>query len=130
MDKEQRTGYWLSSAAHDLDAAESLFNNGKHDWSLFIGHLVIEKVLKAFLVEHTDGPPPRTHNLIRLADKTSLVLSDEQRELLATINDFNIEARYPDYRHTFYELCTKEFTEEYFGKIKEMYRWLLLRMKP
>ena len=41
----------------------------------------------------------------------------------------HIEARYPDQKYNFYKLCTKDFTEEYFYKIKEIYKWLLLQMK-
>lgn len=129
MDKKQFVEYWLNSAEHDLDVAETLFQNRKYDWCLFIGHLVIEKVLKAFYVRDTGESPPWIHNLIRLAENTALHLTDEQKQLLAKINDFNVEARYPDYKHVFYKLCTREFTEEYFAKIKEVYKWLLSQMK-
>ena len=40
--------YWIKSAKHDLDVAETLFQNGKYDWCLYIAHLVLEKTLKAF----------------------------------------------------------------------------------
>ena len=125
MDKKQRIGYWLDSASHDFDVAEILFQNKRYDWCLFIGHLVIEKVLKAFYVRDTGESPPWIHNLIRLAENTTLNLSDEQKELLAEINQFNVEARYPDYKNSFYKLCTREFTEEYFTKTKDLYQWLL-----
>lgn len=129
MEKEQHIEYWLNLAAHDIEAAETLFQNKKYDWCLFIGHLVIEKVLKAFYVQNKDEFPPKTHNLVRLAENTSLFLSEEQKQFLMEINRFNIEARYPDYKQSFYKLCTEEFTEEYFTKIKELYKWLLLQMK-
>lgn len=129
MDKKQRIEYWLNSAAHDFDTAETLFQNKKYDWCLFIGHLVIEKVLKAFYVRDNDESPPKMHNLIRLAEKTTLPLSDEQKQFLIKINDFNIEVRYPDQKYSFYKICTTEFTEEYFTKIKEIYKWLLSQMK-
>ncbi len=129
MDKKERIDYWLNSAAHDFDVAETLFNNKKYDWCLFIGHLVIEKVLKAFYSRDTSESPPLTHNLVRLAENTTLSLSDEQKQLLGEINRFNVEIRYPDYKQVIYKLCTKEFTEEYFTKIKEMYKWLLSQMK-
>jgi hypothetical protein len=32
------------------DVAETLFQNEKYDWCLFIAHLVLEKTLKAFYV--------------------------------------------------------------------------------
>src|SRR3990172_6607217 len=128
MDKQQHIEYWLNSASHDLDVAETLFQNSKYDWCLFIGHLVIEKMLKAFYVRDTGQLPPKIHNLPKLAERTALKLSDEQKQFLIDINDFNIEARYPDQKYNFYKLCTKEFAEEYFCKIKEIYKWLLLQI--
>jgi HEPN domain-containing protein len=129
MNKNQHIEYWLTSAAHDLEAAETLFQNQKYDWCLFIGHLVIEKALKAFYVRNTEEIPPKIHNLLKLAESTTLPFSDEQKQLMGEINCFNIEARYPDNKHEFYKLCTKEFTDEYFIRIKEIYQWLLLQMK-
>jgi HEPN domain-containing protein len=129
MDKQLHIQYWLDSADHDLDAAETLFNSGKYDWCLFIGHLVIEKVLKAFYTRDNDVTPPKIHNLPRLAEKINLQFSDEQKTILTDINDFNLEARYPDQKLLFYKLCTKEFTGVNFNTIKEMYSWLLSQMK-
>jgi HEPN domain-containing protein len=129
LDIKQQTTYWLESAAHDLEVAETLFRNQKYDWCLFIGHLVLEKVLKAFYVRDKKESPPWIHNLVRLAENTKLSLTEEQLTLLADVNDFNIEARYPDYKFSFHKTCTKEFTEEHFSKIKEMYKWLLSQMK-
>ncbi|MBU1262965.1 HEPN domain-containing protein [bacterium] len=36
-----------------MDVAETLFQNKKYDWCLFIGHLVLEKILKAFYVSRS-----------------------------------------------------------------------------
>jgi HEPN domain-containing protein len=116
--------YWLSSAEQDFDTAEILFQNGRYDWCLFIGHLVIEKTLKAFYTRDVNETPPRIHNLLRLAEPTTLQLSDEQKQLLMDITRFNIETRYPDYKQSFQKVCTKEFAEDYFVKIKELHSWL------
>lgn len=48
MKQEEHIKYWLKSAEHDLESAETLFENRRYDWCLFLGHLVLEKVLKAF----------------------------------------------------------------------------------
>lgn len=129
MDITQHIEYWLKSASHDLDVAKTLFQNQQYDWCLFIGHLVLEKTLKAFFVRDNQGVHPFTHNLLRLAENTKLHLSEEQLLLLADVNNFHIEARYPDFKFTFHKTCTKEFTEEYFNKIQEIYKWLLSQMK-
>ncbi|MGQ9569598.1 MAG: HEPN domain-containing protein [Thermodesulfovibrionales bacterium] len=129
MDKKEHIEYWLNSAEHDLNVAKILFQNKKYDWCLFIGHLVIEKVLKAFYARDTGESPSWIHNLLRLSENTKLSLSDEQKQLLGEINRFNIEARYPDYKRSFYKLCTEEFTRDYFMKIRGLYQWLLSQMK-
>ncbi len=129
MNVKKHIEYWLKSAAHDLEVADTLFQNEKYDWCLFIGHLVIEKVLKAFYVQDKKEIPPKIHNLIRLAENTGIPFTYEQLALLADINDFNIETRYPDLKFSFCQTCTKEFTERYFLKIKETYKWLLSQMK-
>lgn len=75
MEIKQQITYWLESAAHDLEVAETLFRNQKYDWCLFIGHLVLEKVLKAFYVRDKREAPPWIHNLVRLAENTKLSLT-------------------------------------------------------
>ncbi len=125
MDKFEHSRYWITSADHDLETAETLFSSGKYDWCLFICHIVLEKGLKALYVLKHDGEmPPKTHNLVRLAELAETELKEEQIDLLDRINDFNIETRYPDYRLEFYKTCTKEFTSEYFKKAKELYTWI------
>lgn len=130
MEINEHIRYWLNSADHDLDTAESLFSAGKFDWCLFLGHLVLEKGLKAFYVkDNQNRMPPKTHNLVKLAEKTTIPLNDELKLFLDEVNDFNLEVRYPEYRQEFYKSCTKEFAEEYFDKIKEQYKWIKSLLK-
>ncbi|KAA3614003.1 MAG: HEPN domain-containing protein [Calditrichaeota bacterium] len=101
-----------------------MLKSGRYDWCLFVGHLALEKTLKAIFVERNDNNmPPKIHNLVRLADLCSIELDKGQKFLLDKINDFNIQTRYPDYKLNFYKRCTKEYTNEYFNKIKELYGW-------
>ena len=117
--------YWLKSAEHDLETAESLFQSKKYDWCLFLGHLVLEKTIKAiFIKENNNEMPPKTHNLVRLAKVSNVILSEENKFFLDEVNDFNIEVRYPDYKNLFSKRCTQSFTENYFYKIKEFHSWL------
>ncbi len=129
MQHNQSIEYWLSSAERDLETAEILFINQRYDWCLFIGHLVLEKTLKAFFIKNKNESAPRIHNLVTLAEHTSLELTDEQKQLLMEINRFNIETRYPDYKQRFYNLCSKDFTEDYFIKIKDLFAWLQTQMQ-
>ena len=101
-----------------------MFDSARYDWCLFGGYLVLEKILKAILVDRNDNNmPPKIHNLVRLAELSEIELDDKQKFFLDKINDFNIQTRYPDYKLEFYKRCNKEYTNEYFDKIKEFYEW-------
>ena len=129
MNYEKEIKYWLKSAKHDLEAAKALFEKEKYDWCLFLAHLVLEKTLKAFYVRDTLKMPPPIHNLEVLVERTKLELGTEEIKFLREVNKFNIATRYPDEKFEFYKRCNKEFTENYFSKIKEFYRWLLKRIR-
>jgi HEPN domain-containing protein len=106
-----------------------MFESKRYDWCLFIAHLVIEKVLKAFWVRDSAEDVPWIHNLSKLAKETRLNLSEEQKKLIDEIATFNIQARYPDQKFEFYKRCTKEFTTIWFQKIKDFYQWLLSQIE-
>ena len=126
MDRKDHINFWLTSAAHDFEVAAALLEKGKNAWCLFIGHLVLEKTLKALYVRDNEKMiPPKIHNLAQLAEKTKLELTPEQKLFLLDVNDFHIEARYPDYKFNFYKTCTPDFTKDNFNKIKDFYGWLL-----
>ncbi len=79
---------------------------------------------KAVFVDQNDNNiPPKIHNLVRLAELSKIKLDDEQKFFLDKINDFNIQTRYPDYQLELYKRCTKNFTKQYFDKIKEFFEW-------
>ena len=44
--------------------------------------------------------------------------------VLIVINTFNISARYDDYKKTFEEKCTNEYTTLQFKNIEEVQKWL------
>ena len=128
MDKQNIIDYWLTTAHHDLETAESLFQSGRYDWCLYVGHLILEKALKAYVVKTTAEVPPKTHQLLYLAEKSGLTLSDTQKIFLERVTDFNLEARYPDYKLSFYKLCTAEFAKQNFDEIKEFYQWIIAQI--
>ncbi len=125
MNKLEIVQYWISTADNDYKTMLNLYKCEDYHWSLFIGHLVIEKLLKAIYVKDVDTNPPKIHDLLRLAEKTTLELTEEKRDLLDLITTFNISTRYPDYKQSFYKKCTNQFASENIKKIKELRTWLL-----
>jgi HEPN domain-containing protein len=125
MDRIQKNiEYWVITAEHDLNTAQSMFDSGHYDWSLYIGHLILEKILKANYVKALKEIPPKTHDLLYLVNNIELEIDDDKYQVLEKANNYQLEARYPDEKLNFYKLCTKEFTEPRFKEIIEVYEWL------
>lgn len=59
-----------------------LYKNKKYSWYLFIGYLVIEKVLKALYAKQNIENPHcvKTHNLLLLAKKCNIELDEGKME--------------------------------------------------
>jgi len=76
-------------------------------------------------VRQTGEHAPYTHSLIKLSIIASIGLNDEKSNKLAEYTDFNIEARYPDEKKSFYDKCTEEFASEKFAEMEEFYTWLI-----
>jgi HEPN domain-containing protein len=128
MEKSNLIKYWTDSSDRDFKTMQHLFEKKDYHWSLFMGHLVVEKLLKAFFVKRVDNNPPFIHNLTRLADRAELYLTEEQKDFLATVTTFNIRARYDDYKLAFYKTCTKKFAERWINEIKVFRKWIKVQL--
>ncbi len=124
MDRESLVAYWVDSSDRDFQAMQHLFEKGDYSWTLFIGHLVIEKLLKAHYVKKIDMHPPFVHDLLRLTRKSNLKMSESQEDMLDTLSTFNIRARYDDYKLEFYKMCTEEFTTKWVKNIIGLREWI------
>ena len=118
--------YWIESSEEDYDTMMYMKAGKKNTWCLFMGHLVIEKLLKALYAKNNKNAPyaPKSHDLLHLAEKTELKLTDRQEDLLDTITRFNMNARYDDYKKEFYLKCTDEYTSQQLKNIEEVRVWL------
>ena len=131
MDKKDIINYWVETSDKDYITMRNLFKTGDYHWSLFVGHLVIEKLLKACYIIYLDDKVPFTHDLLRLAKQAGLEMNDEIENQLDLITTFNINTRYPDYKQAFYKKCTKQFTKDSLKEIEGVREWLktIINMK-
>lgn len=121
--------YWFATADHDRETMEVLFKNGRYSDALFFGHILLEKALKGLVVQNTGEHAPYVHNLLQLQELSGIIFMNEEKDLMDEINDFNIRARYPEYRLEFYKKSNKEFTETYMIKINQLYKKLCSERK-
>jgi hypothetical protein len=82
------------------------------------------ETLKAFFISKQNENYPLAHNLLRIAEKAGMELIEKQQIFYSTVTGFNINARYDDYKQSFYKKCTKEFASDWISKIQENREWI------
>jgi HEPN domain-containing protein len=124
MDVKKEVVYWRDGAVKDLQFADRLIVREEEEilYCFFFLHLTLEKVFTAHIVKQTKNLPPKTHNLLVLAEMGKVELSQEQVDFCGRINLYNIEARYPNLS---IPSPTLQKAKEYFEQTKELVEWLI-----
>lgn len=117
--------HWKGASDKDYHTMQNLLKSKDYSWAMFLGHLVLEKLLKAHYVKNVQKHPIFTHDLLRLATEARLNISEEYVDWLDDISTFNINARYDNYKQDFYKLCTKKFALLWSERIQELRQWLI-----
>jgi len=129
FDADKTVQYWKEGAAYDLETGKSLLESRRFPYALFFGHLALEKILKALMVNTTKDHAPFTHSLTFLASNIKIEIPESIIDKLAEYMEFHIESRYPDEKRDFYRRCTPEFAREKFAEIEEVYQWLIQKLQ-
>lgn len=119
---DKQITFWRDSALEDWDVARQLVDTGRTRHGLFFVHLALEKILKAIVCKQTQDLAPRLHNLIRLSELADLSLDMDKLAILAEMNAFHIEGRYPE---TLMAPPSKEDTLICVNKAEEVFQWLM-----
>jgi len=126
---DEDIAYWLKLAQLDLDSARKSLDGGSFLHCLFGCQQALEKRIKALVVEATGQPPPRMHNLVRLAALAGLNLGPQQEDLLGRLSLEYVEMRYPEEIATINELNNQQTAEEHLQQTEELFRWLEAQQK-
>ncbi|NIJ51256.1 HEPN domain-containing protein [Dyadobacter arcticus] len=127
IDVAKVSEYWLETSDEDFETMTHLMAVKKYNWTLFLGHIVIEKLLKSKVVKETGKSAPFTHNLGKLLILTGIELPQEQLDWIDTITTFNLQARYESYKRQFYKTCTPEYAQDWIGKIETLRQWIRIK---
>jgi len=117
--------YWVHSASEDLATAEDIIaKTSRYVSGLFFLHLSLEKILKALYVKLHSTHAPFTHNLLSLLEKNQIQPSESDLRIFSEINEFNLEARYPDEKFRLQQIATQQFTSRYLQETKRLSLWI------
>jgi HEPN domain-containing protein len=117
--------HWRESSEQNYATMQNLIKTKEYSWALFLGHLVVEKLIKALYVKKLHQHPVFKHDLLYLIKKIDVELPSNYDEWLDEVTTFNLNARYDDYKQSFYKRCTPEFSNEWIDKIEILRQWLI-----
>lgn len=122
---KKQTEYWVTESEEDIFTAKILLRSGRLLESAFFCHLSLEKMLKAFIVERQDEIPPKSHNLLVLAKKSGIhkQIDEKTIDLLAEVQPFNIEGRYPETREKLLRNTPTARFADIVSKTEEKIKW-------
>ena len=129
LNKDQLIKYWIDGAEDDFETMTAMFDSKRYSWSLFIGHLMIEKLLKAYFVKLYATHAPYTHNVIFLAEKCKLEVNAKRLNFLEKINEFNLECRYPGEKYELKKKTNKRMVVSNLKNVEEFRNWILTQLK-
>jgi HEPN domain-containing protein len=92
---KQTTKDWFTAAEDDLLSAKKLVSEAQlTNIVAFHCQQCLEKSFKA-IIEEQNQPSLKSHDLLRLSDKAKIQFAEPELNILATINEVYIDARYP-----------------------------------
>ena len=118
------TANWLAQVDYDIATAEQMLHAGRYIYVIFMSHVALEKALKALVTEETQKLPPRTHNLIDLAQRARVVLSQKQQDFRGKINNTSVVVRYPDDLAAMVSQYSEAIVRDYLERAKELILWV------
>jgi HEPN domain-containing protein len=128
FDIKKTVSYWLAGAKYDLGVANAMLKSKKYPYALFMGHLSLEKLLKAVVVKYTKAHAPFSHSLPYLAEKSGVKIPERILVKLREFMEFHFEARYPDANKAFYKKCTRHYASKKLKEMKEVFIWVRAKL--
>ncbi len=121
IDKQKHIEYWIDNAENDIETAEILISRNRITHGLFFCQLVLEKALKAHVVKVTGEIPPKSHNLIHLAELAKIELGEEDESFLGILMKYQLESRYPEFSQ---QIPSRELADRYRNRTNILFKWL------
>lgn len=121
--------YWINLSEYDIKTADAMFKSKRYLYVLFTCQQSAEKMLKALVTKNTNQFPPKTHDLLRLAELSKIEIDETRKEFLAKLSFYYIETRYPEEIAKISKDINRKTAFEYLNSTKELLRWLRPRLK-
>jgi len=126
---EKDIKYWINLSEYDIKTADAMFKSRRYLYVLFTCHQAVEKILKALVTKNTNRFPPKTHDLLRLAEISKIDIDETRKEFLAKLSFYYIETRYPEEIAKISKEINRKTAFDYMNTTKALLKWLRLKLK-
>ncbi|MBS3056920.1 MAG: HEPN domain-containing protein [Candidatus Aenigmarchaeota archaeon] len=121
---------WIRDAEDTLDAAIVMFKAEKYNYTVFLSHQVIEKVLKFGIMAIKRQPPSKEHNLVNLMNQLNIKMDKQTENFIRELNPHYIVTRYPDAANGMpAENYNREIAEHILKNTEKVLLWMKNRIK-
>lgn len=120
---------WVEVSTYDIETAKAMQKAGRYLYVLFCCQQAIEKRLKALVVNTTENFPPKSHDLVMLAELAKAGLDPRQKLFLRKLNNYYIETRYPEETREISKKVTRTLSKLYLTETEEMIKCLDRQLK-
>lgn len=122
-------GKWAEQSLYDIETAKAMLQSKRYLYVYFCCQQSVEKMLKGLATQNSGRNPPRTHNLVKLAESAGVPLEKETAQHLGRLSGYYIESRYPDELQLLEKEVDESHAEEMLKKTGEILIWLKSLLK-
>lgn len=126
---EKDIKYWVDLSEYDIKTANAMFKSRRYLYVLFTCQQSVEKILKALVTKNTKQFPPKTHDLLKLAELSKIDIDEVKKEFLSKLSFYYIETRYPQEIAKISKEINRKMALEYLKNTKALLKWLKLKLK-
>ena len=120
---KRETRLWLKYAKEDFENMQIMWNAYRYNSTAFFCQQVLEKIMKAVIIEFANRRPPKIHDLLRLKKEGSLILPKKWEKILKLLTRHYYLVRYPDMVKAY--TSSRKKMEPVIAETKEIYQWIL-----
>jgi HEPN domain-containing protein len=125
----QEHDQWFQQAEYDLATAGDMLKAGRLYYVLFCCQQAVEKMLKAVYARKLEEVPPRTHQLVRIAEEAKLDLSEEQKDFMRELSAYYVQSRYPGEMEDMESRISEDLANRVLKRTQELLQWLRSKIR-
>ena len=123
---KEETKLWVEQAKDDYQTAKIMLENHRYGYTCFCSQQTLEKIFKAAVIEFADKRPAKVHDLVKLAEDSTLKITKKWFEKLGELSKHYFRVRYPDMHKGLY--TNNKVASGTFQEMEEIYKWVLSKL--